>query len=571
MKKKSAFVFLAVLLSITISPAGLVARFASVMTHSGIVLSAWTWSTPSIDGAIGEEEWSAAAKVDFNIINASAPDGMYNGTMYVMNDYDNLYLAVKITDDDFGNDGSTFDVLFFLFDNDNSGLPSVQGDDGLFCWSISGPPFDAFFYNYTVGWPSDTDYGGTSDGESAVSGDGNYNYFELMHPLNSADDDHDFSLKFRDVIGFCMVYHDNRTMVGFWPSVDSVWLWNDIKIAAPFWQGDLVLSGNDFYTINGEFNINGSIIVTENATLVLKDAFVNLTQTENYQFNITLKDAVDGKPRLIVDNATIDTGGYFFNIALYENSTAQVDGLKENSGSIIWLVLNDVSSAEVTNSDFLGVKLYNSSVLNLTYSAISSIHVHNNAVAAISNIETYYFYAAGNSNVQMQDSEITHVLKIYSSTRQTLISNLKPDLIAYWNYWENCSVVVEGGGFAPHITLTNVMVGNWSFSFMDAQHTIISSSELYELTSYGSSATSVYYSYIHTVELFGSSRLNATDSAAYKATLHGTSLVWSLNSTGASVQINEQAIIYDNWCLDVYVKDSVGNDVPQCKCNSHVF
>lgn len=94
---------------------------------------------------IGEEEWSAAAKVDFNIVNASAPDGMYNGTIYVMNDYDNLYLAVKITDDDFGNDGNTFDVLFFLFDNDNSGLPPVQGDDGLFCWSISGPPFDVFF------------------------------------------------------------------------------------------------------------------------------------------------------------------------------------------------------------------------------------------------------------------------------------------------------------------------------------------------------------------------------------------------------------------------------------------
>lgn len=120
-----------------------------------------------------------------------------------------------------------------------------------------------------------------------------------------------------------MVYYDNRTMVGFWPSVDSVWLWNDIKIAAPFWQGDLVLSGNDVYTINGEFNINGSIIVTENATLVLEDAFVNFTQTENYQFDITLRDAVDGKPRLIVDNATIDTGGYFFNIALYENSTAK--------------------------------------------------------------------------------------------------------------------------------------------------------------------------------------------------------------------------------------------------------
>lgn len=57
MKKKSVFVFLAILLTDTISPIGLVMRFASMMAHSGIVLSAWTWRTPKIDGAIGEEYW----------------------------------------------------------------------------------------------------------------------------------------------------------------------------------------------------------------------------------------------------------------------------------------------------------------------------------------------------------------------------------------------------------------------------------------------------------------------------------------------------------------------------------
>ncbi|MGQ9538334.1 MAG: sugar-binding protein [Candidatus Bathycorpusculaceae bacterium] len=120
-------------------------RFTSVMAHSGIVLSAWTWRGPSIDGAIGEEEWSAAAKVDFNIVNASAPDGTYNGTMYVMNDHDNLYLAVKITDDDFGNDGSTFDVLFFLFDNDNSGFPLCRETTDCFAGALADHLLMRFF------------------------------------------------------------------------------------------------------------------------------------------------------------------------------------------------------------------------------------------------------------------------------------------------------------------------------------------------------------------------------------------------------------------------------------------
>ena len=44
------------------------------------------------------------------------------------------------------------------------------------------------------------------------------------------------------------------------------------------YQGDLLLAGNNITFIEGVFNINGSIIIEENAALYLKDAFVNLWQ-----------------------------------------------------------------------------------------------------------------------------------------------------------------------------------------------------------------------------------------------------------------------------------------------------
>jgi hypothetical protein len=558
MKRKNALAFLAVLLVATVSPAILTMHFAPAMAHSGLVLSAWTWNPPTIDGVIDEDEWSMAAKVNFTMEGF-----LFNGTLYVMNDYENLYLAAKITDDDFGTNESTADAFVFVFDNDNDFTGFEVGDDILFCWSISNRPFDAFF-NETGEPNDDSVHGGTQDGFSKASGDGTYNYFECWHPLNSSDDEHDFSLKLGDIVGFIVVYIDNNVVSGVWPDPDDPW--HDIKIAVPFYQGDLVLSGNQVYTITGEFIINRSIIVTENATLILREAYLNFTQTNHNQFNITLKNAKDGNPRIIVDNATINAGNhwYFLNIELYENSTAQINGLKQEN-SLIQLVLRDYSFANVTNSDFLKISSYDLSYLDLACSRMGSLEVGSQSNVNVTSTEVQRLYASGNSKAKMQDSSITNVLEIYSSTRQTLIDSVKPDTVAYWNYLQNCSVIVDGG-FAPNITLCNVYVGNWSFSFGNSQHTIIYSSELYELRLSGSSSASIFKTYIVTVELYGSSRLNATDSKAHDAILRGNSIIWSVNSSAeASTEIYEQAAIYVNWYLDVYVKDSIGQYVPDAQ------
>ncbi|MEM2738719.1 MAG: hypothetical protein QXK93_07035, partial [Candidatus Bathyarchaeia archaeon] len=106
--KEKVSVFLAFLLLSVVLQIGLVTRSSLVMAHSDVLLSAWTWNQPTIDGVINAAEWSAAAKINFSLTASSL---VYNGTIYVMNDYENLYLAAKITDDDFGTNESTVDIF----------------------------------------------------------------------------------------------------------------------------------------------------------------------------------------------------------------------------------------------------------------------------------------------------------------------------------------------------------------------------------------------------------------------------------------------------------------------------
>ena len=547
MKKKTTSIFLAALLLAIVFQTSFIRRYYPVLAQEEVMLSAWTGKPPKIDGIIGDEEWSTAAKIDFNIAS-------YNGTIYVMNDGGNLYIAAKITDNYFQADQGNYDVFMVLFDNDNDGVQE-KGDDGLFCFSIAGPPYDVF-YNVTEpnAWPSDESDGGTADGGHDETGDGVYNYFECFHPLDSADDAHDFSLKIGDVVGFRVGYYDNKTLIGFWPSGG----WRHIKIAS----GDLVLSDDDVYTITGNYYMNGSIVVTENATLVMKDALVTFTQTSSYYFNVTLKDAVGGNPRLIIDNATINTNTYLFPIMLQENSTAHINGMRLATNSYISLILYESSHATINNSTFGEVRAYHSSTLNFAYSSATMVDVDDESHLNMENANVYVLYGVGNAEAQVKDSTIIYTLGIEANTTQCIINETKPGLIAKWNFLENCSVTKGTGGFAPNVTLTNVQVNGWGFVFKDSVNTVLYNSMFTWLVFTEFAEASAYNIHAETVSLNHYSRVNATDSNVDGVELYGQSVIWAVNSTATSTQIYGQAMIYVNWYLDVHVVDYFGQDVP---------
>jgi len=182
---------------------------------SGIFLMAYTEKPPIIDGILESAEWSKADMLDNSI-----------GTIYVMNDDTNLYIALKISD----NSLDERSVSIF-FDNVHNGQLDV-GDDII---SYSGS-FSDEYVNFkapgTFGWGKDDN--GLLDGDASANSDGINNFYEFSHPLCSSDKSQDFCLEIGDIAGLSLRYIKNRQS-NDWPA--SLGLdtsgWGDIAILGP--------------------------------------------------------------------------------------------------------------------------------------------------------------------------------------------------------------------------------------------------------------------------------------------------------------------------------------------------
>jgi len=178
-----------------------VAAYPHAEAHSGVSLSAYTATPPTIDGNIGANEWAAAGKVNFGPFTA---DGQtITGTLYMMNDGTNLYIAVSIGgDDDLGGAGGV-DGFRIMFDNDHGGEASHEvGDDSVAVFYQFASVFEDVVWGKSLFY--DAAFGGTTDGQGAGSRQGALNNFELSHPLDSTDDAHDFSLSIGQTVGFLL-------------------------------------------------------------------------------------------------------------------------------------------------------------------------------------------------------------------------------------------------------------------------------------------------------------------------------------------------------------------------------
>jgi hypothetical protein len=146
------------------------------------------FGTATLDGAMSAGEWDSAAHADFTVNRAaSEAGGTVPATMYVMNDAANLYLGMKVMNATIGY--SRIDVQF--------GGRIQEGADRLQVDRV-GNFVDRFSHEIAPNsWLTvrDIDYGGTTDGAEAEANAPGYSFYELSHPLNDADDAHDFSLR----------------------------------------------------------------------------------------------------------------------------------------------------------------------------------------------------------------------------------------------------------------------------------------------------------------------------------------------------------------------------------------
>jgi len=344
--------------------------------HVGPPLSGWAPAPPTIDGIVGATEWTTAARV------AYTTTGGISGVFYVMNDAVNLYIAVTTTDPTLSKDTTVNDKVILYFDNNHNGLGPESGDD-ILCWD--GYMSEGFRDSFSTGdygfWRKDTDFGGTSDGLAAATNNGTHNHFEIMHPLNTADNAHDFSLSMGDTVGFglrlCVDGYDR----GWWPS-SSPSAWRDIVISSGtiYIRADgsidpptaPILRNRDLYTLTGNLNTGADGIVIQRNNMTLDGAGYTVQGIGAvYSKGIYLTS------RSNVTIKNINVKGFHFGFVLIASSySAILRNIIASNSYGIWLNsssnYNTIRENKITATVQTGISLYDSSNCSIAGNGITN-------------------------------------------------------------------------------------------------------------------------------------------------------------------------------------------------------
>jgi hypothetical protein len=167
--------------------------------------------TATIDGVAAPGEWNPAGAVNFSVRRAAQHGGgTVPATVYAMNDATNLYIALKV--DNATVAASTAEISF---DGDHDDNAFEDGEDRIAVDSL-GFFHDRFYRQGSDAY--DIDHSGTNDGDER-DGDGpGYSFYEFSHPLDSADNAHDFSLRAGMRIGFRLRFRHCATAASCAPT-----------------------------------------------------------------------------------------------------------------------------------------------------------------------------------------------------------------------------------------------------------------------------------------------------------------------------------------------------------------
>ena len=311
-------------------------------------------------------------------------------------------------------------------------------------------------------------------------------------------------------------------------------------------QEDMVLTGNNLTVIEGRFDINGSIIVEENATLILRNAVVNFTQTEAYQFNMTFRNPAEGNPRLIVENATIIADGYLLTIEFHGNSSASMDKL---TASDIIVSSHESSVVSMSDSTVYYVMGYGYSNITVSDSSVDYLCSYEDSNINVFNCTIGILWAEG-QKANVSNSVIDWQLFIATYSANCSVNGLQPGFFNQWNFEINCSVKVTPSGAAPNITVTDTRVDGWSFSFREFSNATVQDSELLMMYVYDFAIVSIYDSSLS----FGLSCMNNSSTYVYNLTVYGYSGIRTYDNSrlNLSSSVSETILAYDDSSVDVF-------------------
>lgn len=187
------------------SPPTKTAALGTNLSTGGVV-------SPTIDGVIGTDEWAFASRIDFTA-------SLYSGTIYIMNDDAQMYIAVRLT----RNGGAVpLQVLTVQITFDNTKAGTYHSGMDEIAYDGTNDPHGLDGNLISVGGVccygyQDTSLGGTNDVVTAATSNRAFDFVEFQHPLCSGDPN-DFCLYPGKSVGFSIfiVYQGGDT--GEWQS-----------------------------------------------------------------------------------------------------------------------------------------------------------------------------------------------------------------------------------------------------------------------------------------------------------------------------------------------------------------
>jgi hypothetical protein len=294
--------------------------------------------------------------------------------------------------------------------------------------------------------------------------------------------------------------------------------------SSSLYHGDLVLRGSNVTIVEDEvFRINGSIIVEENATLVLRNALLNFTEKSDFEFEIRLENPSGGNPRLVVENATILGNDRKLKLELHSSSEGSLSML---SAPKLYLFSRDSSGLTISDSSIYHLGCVDRSVARMSNSSWTSGELRDYSRCELVNCTMNRLQAISSEKIEVVDSTVMDHLSIFASGANLSADRLLSGLYSKWDFRENCSVIVAPGGRATSLVLNDTRVNEWIIGV------------------YSSSNVTVSNSHLRIVYLGDTAQLR----------LENTTLRY------CNVDDRAQALVH--WLLDVHVVDSAGEDVP---------
>lgn len=196
-----------------------VANSVNLASEEYILYSVYSSVPPTIDGSLSLNEWGEPAIVDtLTYTNDSVNYETHDMFVYFMNDNNYLYIAVKITNDDYESDlDGDLDAIEIFFDGNNNGIIE-PGEDIKQFTNLS---YDDWFYEGEIEGYYTCRPDATLDGEGVASHSnqaiGDYTY-EFKIPLNSGDA-HDLAITSDSTIGLHIQYSES-----YYNATDESWI-----------------------------------------------------------------------------------------------------------------------------------------------------------------------------------------------------------------------------------------------------------------------------------------------------------------------------------------------------------